>query len=94
MVRHKKNKLDTEELEIAESYERGEWQSIAIPEELRRYQALATVTLSKQSQVSISLSPEDLQAIQKKALEEGLPYQMLIANIVHQFVRGSLVKQA
>lgn len=94
MAKHKKNKLDTEEMEIAESYERGEWQSIAIPEELRRYQALAAVTLNKQNQVSISLSPEDLEAIQKKALEEGIPFQVLIANIIHQFVRGSLVKQA
>ncbi len=94
MTSSKKHNLEPEEQEIADSYERGEWQSIAAPEELRRYQALAAVTLGNQSQVSISLSPEDLEAIQRKALEEGIPYQKLIANVLHQFVRGSLVKQA
>lgn len=89
---NRKRKLDAEEQEIVESYERGEWHSIATPEELRRYQAQAAVTLPDRGQVSISLSPEDLAAIQKKASEEGLPYQTLIANIVHRFIEGRLME--
>ena len=88
-----KRKLEAEEREIMDSYERGEWQSVATPEELRRYQVQAAATLSKQGQVSISLSPEDIEAIRKKALEEGISYQTLIANIVHQFIEGRLVKR-
>jgi predicted DNA binding CopG/RHH family protein len=89
-----RNKLDAEEREIVGSYERGEWQSVATPEELRRYQTLAAATLSNQGLISINLSPEDLEAIQKKAHEEGIPYQILIANIIHQFVTGHLVERA
>lgn len=85
-------KLDDEEQEIVNSYERGEWHSVALQEELYRYQAQAAVALTQQAQVSISLSAEDLEAIQKKASEEGIPYQRLIANIVHQFIEGRLVE--
>lgn len=89
---NRKLKLDAEEQEIVNTYERGEWQSVATQEEVHRYQAQAAVTLTQQGQVSISLSPEDLEAIQKKASEEGIPYQRLIANIVHQFIEGRLVE--
>ena len=78
--------LNLEELEIAESFERDEWQSMATVDELSRYQTLATAALSNQHKVSIAFPPEDLEAIQKKASEAGIPYQKLIVNIVHQFV--------
>lgn len=91
---NRKLKLDAEEQEIVNTYERGEWQSVGTPEELQRYQAQAAITLAKSSQVSISLSLEDLEAIQKKALEEGIPYQRLIANILHQFIEGRLVESS
>ena len=29
-------------------------------------------------------------AIQKRALEEGMPYQTLVASIIHKYVSGSL----
>ena len=85
-----KRKLDSEEREIMDSYERGEWQSVATSEELRRYQVQAAATLSEWSQVSVSLSPGDIEVIQRKALEEGISYQTLISNIVHQFVEKAV----
>jgi predicted DNA binding CopG/RHH family protein len=42
--------------------------------------------------VSIALSDEDLKAIQRKALETGVPYQKLIADVVHQFATGRLIE--
>ena len=68
-----RNNLDAEEREIAGSYEREEWQCVTTTEELRRYQTLAAATLSNQGLISISLSPDDLEAIQKKADEERIP---------------------
>jgi hypothetical protein len=32
----------------------------------------------------------DLEAIQKRALEEGLPYQILIASLLHKYASGRL----
>lgn len=87
-------KLDTEERELLDSYERGEWQSIdTLQEKLEQYQSYATATLEANGLVSIILSKEDLKAIRRKAAEAGMSYQMFIANIVHQFVSGRLVEK-
>ncbi len=86
--------LETDEQEILNSYEQGEWQSVkTLREDLRQYQAYAAAMLEQSGQVSIVLSEEDLKGIQRKALESGMPYQKLIADIVHQFVTGRLVER-
>jgi hypothetical protein len=36
------------------------------------------------------LSSKDLEAIQKRALEEGLPYQALISSLLHKYASGRL----
>jgi predicted DNA binding CopG/RHH family protein len=40
--------------------------------------------------VNIRLSSGDLSDIQVKALEEGVPYQTLIASVLHKYVTGRL----
>jgi hypothetical protein len=40
--------------------------------------------------VNIRLSSVDLLDIQAKALEEGMPYQTLIASVLHKYVTGQL----
>ena len=42
--------------------------------------------------MNIRLSSGDLQDIQVKALEEGLPYQTLIASVLHKYVTGRLAE--
>ena len=39
---------------------------------------------------AIRLSSKDLEAIQKRALAEGLPYQTLIASLLHKYAAGRL----
>jgi len=86
--------LETDEQDILNSYEQGEWQSVkTLHEDLRQYQAYATATLAQSGQVSIALPDEDLKAIQRKALESGVPYQKLIVDVVHQFVTGRLIER-
>jgi predicted DNA binding CopG/RHH family protein len=68
--------LDQEELEILESFERGEWQPISDKEsKLKRHQSYATATFKKNKSIHVELSTKDLNAIQKQALIEGIPYQ-------------------
>ena len=82
-----------EEKELLQSYEQDEWRSVAnVEEEKGRYQAYAHATVKKDERVNIRLSRRDLQAIQKRALEEGLPYQTLIASVLHKYVTGRLVE--
>ena len=42
----------------------------------------------------IRLSSIDLSDIQVKALEEGIPYQTLIASVLHKYVTGRLLEKS
>ena len=86
--------LETDEHELLNSYEQGEWQSVkTLREDLRQYQASAVAMLEQSGQISIALSDEDLKVIQRKARETGVPYQKLIADVVHQFAAGRLIER-
>lgn len=79
--------------DILESYENGEWESVAsLDDEIARYASSATATLTKDKRINIRLSSRDLEDIQMRAAEEGMPYQTLIASIVHKYASGRLVE--
>ena len=44
----------------------------------------------KDRRLNIRLSSKDLEAIQKRALAEGLPYQTLISSLLHKYASGRL----
>ncbi len=89
-----KAKLDSEEREILRSFEAGEWRSAPDrDEELERHRAYARATFRKDRRLNIRISGKDLEALQKRALAEGLPYQTFIASILHKFVSGRLREQ-
>ena len=48
----------------------------------------------KDKRVNIRLSTSDLRDIQVKALEEGIPYQTLMASILHKYVTGRLTERS
>ena len=83
--------IDSFEMEISESFERGEFTSIATKTELEKFKMAARATAIKDKRVNIRLSSGDLKDIQVKALEEGIPYQTLIASVLHKYVAGKLV---
>jgi predicted DNA binding CopG/RHH family protein len=81
------------EEEILASFERGEWRSApGIKKEKARYAACAAASLAKDCRVNIRISSRDLEDIQARAAEEGLPYQTLMASVLHKFVTGRLVE--
>lgn len=87
-------RLDPEEKELLESYERDEWQSVPdLKSESDRYHAYTGATFRKDKRVNIRISQKDLLTIQKKALEEGIPYQTLISSILHKYVSGRLAEK-
>ncbi|HEX3046224.1 MAG TPA: hypothetical protein VHY08_15820 [Bacillota bacterium] len=84
--------LNKEEAELLDSYEAGEWRSIEGWEaEAAKYKEYAYATFEKDRRINIRISSKDLEGIQKRALEEGIPYQTLIASIIHKYVSGRLV---
>jgi predicted DNA binding CopG/RHH family protein len=86
-------KLDATEKDLIESLERGEWRSAPGSKRVReRYARHATATFRKDRRLNIRLSSKDLEAIQKRALAEGLPYQTLIASLLHKYASGRLIE--
>ena len=84
----KTNKL---EKELLDAYERGELVSERPTKaEIDKFKAVAQATFVKDRRVNIRLSSPDLMDIQARALEEGVPYQTLIASVLHKFVSGRL----
>ena len=87
-------KLDKEEQDILDSYDKGEWRSVKnIAKAKQELQAIARRTIKKDTRLNIRLSSKDRNLIQQRAIEEGIPYQTLIASVLHKFVLGRLVEQ-
>lgn len=87
------SKLDPYELEVLEAYESGKLKPIAGRPELQRMRAAAKATAIKDKRVNIRLSSADLLDIQAKALAEGMPYQTLIASVLHKYAAGKLAEK-
>ena len=88
-------KLSKQEKEIVESVERDDWHSVrGVKKQIKRYQDYARATVRKDKRVNIRMSEKDLIYLQKKAMEEGLPYQTLISSVLHRYVNGRLVDKA
>lgn len=84
----KKTKLNLDEKKILESYEAGQWQSVK--KDTGSYVRAAHRTLIKDHRINIRLSKNDLEGIRTKAADEGIPYQTLIASVIHKYVSGRL----
>jgi predicted DNA binding CopG/RHH family protein len=88
-------RLTREERALTASVDRGEWKSVADSKAARkRYQRSAQAAFKKDQRVNIRISSGDLEALKKRALEEGIPYQTLIASLLHKYVSGRLRERA
>ncbi|KAB8318789.1 antitoxin [Tolypothrix campylonemoides VB511288] len=87
------SELEQEDKEILESFEKDEWESVGDPNRLAQLQSYAKATLAKDKRITLRLSSLDLDAIQTKAIEEGIPYQTLISSILHKYITGRLVER-
>ena len=87
------SKIDRYEQEVLAAYEQGKLRSVATKAELARYRTAARATGIKDRRVNIRLSSGDLGDIQARALEQGVPYQTLIASVLHKYVTGRLTEK-
>jgi predicted DNA binding CopG/RHH family protein len=74
-----------------DSVERGEWKRVSNFEREKKKAILAArETLKKNKRVNIRISQVDLEYLQKRAFEEGIPYQTLMSSVLHKFAHGRL----
>ena len=84
-------KLDRYERGVLRAYEKGALVSARPTKaQMGAFRDAARATFIKNRRVNIRLSAVDLMDIQARALEEGVPYQTLIASVLHKYVAGRL----
>ena len=87
-----KYRMDKEEREILDAIENDQWELVK-PKmaELDYYAEIARNTFRKDQRMNIRISKADLNRIKAKAAEEGIPYQTLVASIIHKYASGNLL---
>ncbi len=83
-------KLNREDQELLEAFEAGEFESDLKDERRTQLAKLAEETIRKDKRINIRISSRDLEALQRRAIEEGLPYQSLVSSVLHKYVSGGL----
>lgn len=82
-------KLDDYEQELSDALDRGELKSVDnLAEEIAFAKAAAANFLRKDQRVTLRISSWDLVRLKQKAASRGLPYQIFIANILHEYAMG------
>jgi len=86
--------MNKKEKSVLKSVEKDEWKSVrGVKGKIKKYQEYAKATFRKDKRVNIRISEKDLVGLQKRAVEEGLPYQTLISSILHKFISGRLIEK-
>jgi predicted DNA binding CopG/RHH family protein len=84
--------IDREEKDLLTTYELDEWQPVANRDaEMDRYREYARATFEKEKRVNIHVSGTDLEALQRQAVEQGVPCEALMSSVIHKYASGRLI---
>ncbi len=83
--------LDKEEEQILNDFEKGDFKSVSnVAKEKKRHAQIAKNTLDKSANVNLRLSKRDIYRVKAKAIEKGIPYQTILASLIHQYASGKV----
>lgn len=83
--------LDEQEKQLIKDFERDELERVdEVEKEKKRLRLLARVGLKKTKNINIRLPESVLYKIKAKAVESGLPYQTLMASLLHKYANGQM----
>ena len=86
--------LDEYEQELEDALTEGSFKSVKnVKSRLKEAQKIAANTLRKNKKITIRVSGFDIDALKRKAANEGIPYQTLITSILHKYVTGQPINQ-
>lgn len=87
----KNYKLDIEEENILKDIENGKYTSIPhVRDEIKKMREYSKNTIEKVKNINIRLSYKDIQRLKIKAVEKGIPYQTLVASVLHQYANEKI----
>jgi predicted DNA binding CopG/RHH family protein len=83
--------LDSYEEELINDLENGEFKPVKNEKnEIKRITEIFRSAAKKEKRITIRIAQKDLEDIQKKAEYSNIPYQTLVASILHQFATGKV----
>lgn len=82
--------LDDEEKRLLAGLEGA--QSNFSERKVRELSQIAKEQRNRNKSVSMRLSDDDYLRAKARSMEEGIPYQVLLASIIHKWLRGRLVE--
>jgi len=82
--------IDEEEKEIIESLKSETWISDFNENIKKQYEEYAKFSLLNTRQIVANISERDFNKIKIKALQEGIPYESLIAILIHKYNEGKI----
>lgn len=86
--------MSDEDLALINSIEQGEWRSVDNFAQMKSaLMKAATETAVKDTRINIRMAKRDVTAIKSIAMEQGIPYQTLIASILHKYASGQVVEK-
>lgn len=86
--------MHNDDVTLMNSVEQGEWQSVKNFAQMKKaLMQAATETAAKDTRINIRMAKRDVTAIKSKAMEQGIPYQTLIASILHKYASGQVVEK-
>lgn len=84
--------LDAEEAALLQASERGHFRiRAATAAEKGKARRFAAATLKRDKRMNVRMSSIDMIELQIKAAKLGMPYQTLVASVLHQYLTGRLV---
>ena len=90
----KKFEIEQDEQDILDDFEKGALVSVAnLTEEMQIAKQAAKNFMKRDNRINIGVSGSDLNMIRRIAIQEGLPYQTLLASIIHKFAAGRLIER-
>ena len=83
--------LDSYEKELIKDIENNQFKSIPnVKKEIEKYASYSTDQKKKDKRVTLRIPQSVLSCIQSRAIEGGIPYQTLIAALLHQYAEGKI----
>ena len=89
------SRMDQEERDILERFERDELRSVDNVEgEIEAASQAARNTFNKTKRVNLRFTERDYKLAHLRASEEGIPYQTLLSSVIHKYLAGRLVEKS
>ena len=88
------DEISAEERDILDRFEQGDLRSApCVAREIEVARQAARNTFNKTKRVNLRLTERDFSLAHSRAREEGIPYQTLLASVIHKYLSGRLIEK-